>query len=51
MDAQDSSPPLSGGVTPVHKYFDQGRFAIKPGFAAAVADLKSKTFSETKRRE
>jgi hypothetical protein len=31
--------------------FDQGRLAIKSGFAATVADLKSQTFSESKRRE
>jgi hypothetical protein len=28
-----------------------GSFAIKPGFAAVVADLKSQPFSESKRRE
>jgi hypothetical protein len=49
MDSQDSSPPLSGRVTRV--LFDQGSFAIKPGFAAVVADLKSQPFAESKRRE
>jgi hypothetical protein len=51
VDARDSSPPLSGRVTPVLDRFDQGRLAIEAGFAAAVADLKSQTFSESKRRE
>jgi hypothetical protein len=51
MDPQDSSPPPSGRVTPVLNCLDQGSFAIKPGFAAVVADLKSQPFSESKRRE
>jgi hypothetical protein len=51
MGPQDFSPPLSGRVTPVLNCFDRGSFAIKLGFAAAVADLKSQTFSESKRRE
>jgi len=50
MGPQDFSPPLSGRVTPLN-CFDRGSFAIKPEFAAAVADLKSQTFSESKRRE
>jgi hypothetical protein len=41
--------PLSGRVTPV--LYDQASFAIKPGFSAVVADLKSQPFSESKRRE
>jgi hypothetical protein len=49
MDPQDPSPPLSGRVTPA--LFDQASLAIKPGFAAVVADLKSQPFSESKLRE